>query len=273
MNLRQRYQAITGRPHPAPPDPVAPRPSSAWNPLFIDLTHDAVDWEALDQAERDFLLRLTALCRAGDEGAALSLLPLMMVKDDEQRLEEELRLTSFLWEEAKHVEIFRRFFAEVAPDSAQLGGHRSIAYCALVHDELPASLMRLRTDGTPAAQAEALAVYDLIVVGVLAETGYRAYAEWLGGGTRMPGMRDAVDHLSRDAAGHLEESVTRLTLMVAEHGGVRDVIERRTASLIGPALDVVEEVFGGRPGADACATRAALRLAHRLGRIGPSPSR
>jgi ribonucleoside-diphosphate reductase beta chain len=34
-----------------------------------------------------------------------------MVIAQEGRLEEEMFLTSFLWEEAKHVEFFSRFFA------------------------------------------------------------------------------------------------------------------------------------------------------------------
>jgi ribonucleoside-diphosphate reductase beta chain len=272
VNLRQRYQAITGRSFPEPaalPDVPAPLPGS-WNPRYIDLTRDAADWLELDPAEQEFLLGLIALCQAGDEGVALSLLPLMMVKDDEQRLEEELSLTSFLWEEAKHVEIFRRFFREVAPDAAPRGGHRTIAYCGLVHNELPAALQRLRQDASPAAQADALAAYDLIVVGMLAETGYRAYATWLDRGERMPGMRSAVEHLSRDASRHLEASVMRLAGMVAEHGAVvRDVIEHRTAMLLGPALDVIEEAFTGsaRPDAPAFAARAALRLEGRLTRI------
>jgi ribonucleoside-diphosphate reductase beta chain len=271
VNLRQRYQVLTGRTFPDVALPQEPLPlTGSWNPRYIDLATDAQDWQQLEPAEREFLLSLTALCQAGDEGVALSLLPLMMAKDDEQRLEEELSLTSFLWEEAKHAEIFRRFFKEVAPDAAPRGAHRTIAYCGLVHHELPAALQRLRTDASPVAQADALAAYDLIVVGMLAETGYRAYATWLDRGERMPGMRKAVEHLSRDASRHLDASVVRLAAMVAEHGEpVRDVIERRTAMLLGPALDVIEEVFTGavRADAQASAARAALRLEGRLTRI------
>jgi hypothetical protein len=64
--------------------------------------------------------------------------------------------------------------------------------------------------------------------------------------------------------------VVRLAAMVAEHGEpVRDVIERRTTMLLGPALDVIEEVFTGtvRADAQAFAARAALRLEGRLTRI------
>ena len=96
MNLRQRYLAITGRPHPVPAEPLAPLPPFGWNPEYIDLAQDAHDWAALNEAEREFPLRLLALCQAGDEGVALSLLPLMLVKDDEQRLEEELSLPAHI---------------------------------------------------------------------------------------------------------------------------------------------------------------------------------
>ena len=95
MNLRQRYQAITGRAHPAAPATPS-LPSNSWNPKYIDLAQDARDWASLDEAERESLLRLTALCQAGDEELALGLVPLLMVMAEEGRLEEELRLTSFL---------------------------------------------------------------------------------------------------------------------------------------------------------------------------------
>ena len=271
MTLRRRYRAAGRDDAALPPDNALT--SGGWNPRYIDLARDAEDWAALGAPERDFLLRLTALCRAGDEGATLSRLPKLLMEPDEERLEEELSLTSVMWEEARHVEIFRRFFAEVAPGSAREGGHRSIAYCKLVHDALPASLVRMRTEGTAEAQAEALAAYDLIVLGVLAETGYRAFAAWLDRTGGLPGMRSAVDHLTRDASRHVSEGVERMRALVAAHGDrIREVVERRARELLGPALDVVDEAFTAharsRFDANAFTAHAALRLDHRLKQIG-----
>ena len=80
-----------------------------WDPQSIDFTQDILDWQHLNDTEKESLLQLTALFQAGEECVTLDLLPLVMVIAREGRLEEEMFLTTFLWEEAKHTEFFRRF--------------------------------------------------------------------------------------------------------------------------------------------------------------------
>ena len=84
-----------------------------WNPTDIDLTQDQHDWQALQADEKDLLWRLTAMFQAGEEAVTLDLLPLIMVIAKEGRLEEEMFLTTFLFEEAKHTDFFNRFLDEV----------------------------------------------------------------------------------------------------------------------------------------------------------------
>ena len=71
------------------------------------------------------MLRLTSMFQAGEEAVVLDLLPLVAVVAAEGRLEEELYLTSFLWEEAKHVETFRRFLVRSARNK-QVEKHVSV---------------------------------------------------------------------------------------------------------------------------------------------------
>ena len=81
-----------------------------WNPADLDFSQDVLDWNNLADEEREILLRLTALFQAGEEAVTLDLLPLIMAIAKEGRLEEEMFLTTFLFEEAKHVDFFNRFF-------------------------------------------------------------------------------------------------------------------------------------------------------------------
>ena len=80
-----------------------------WDPQSIDFSQDILDWQRLKDTEKETLLQLTTLFQAGEECVTLDLLPLVMVIAQEGRLEEEMYLTTFLWEEAKHTEFFRRF--------------------------------------------------------------------------------------------------------------------------------------------------------------------
>jgi len=215
-----------------------------WDPRDIDLAPDARDWERLDDAQRDLLLRLTSLFQAGEESVTLDLLPLIMVIAQEGRLEEEMFLTSFLWEEAKHVEAFRRFFDEVAHDRSDLSRYHTPNYRRIFYDELPSAMGRLRSDASPVAQATASVTYNMIVEGVLAETGYRAYDALLQRNGIMPGMQQVIGHLRRDESRHIAYGIFLLSRLVAEHGDpVWDAIQRRLDELFEPAIGVVGEIF------------------------------
>src|SRR5947209_14623575 len=80
-----------------------------WDPRTIDFSQDMLDWQRCTDEGKEALVQLTALFQAGEEGVTLDLLPLMLIIAQEGRLEEEMFLTTFLWEEAKHTEFFRRF--------------------------------------------------------------------------------------------------------------------------------------------------------------------
>ncbi len=215
-----------------------------WDPSDIDLSQDRRDWERLRPPEQDFLLRLTSQFQAGEEAVTLDLLPLVAVIAGEGRLEEEIYLTSFLWEEAKHVDLFRRFFDEVAGRRDDLGHYQGPCYRQLFYEELPEALGRLRHDASPVAQARASVTYNLIVEGVLAETGYHTYYRTLRANGLMPGMQKAVDHLKRDESRHLAYGVYLLSRLVAAHGEpVWAAIQERMQALLGPSLGLVNEAF------------------------------
>ncbi|MCB1056074.1 MAG: R2-like ligand-binding oxidase [Acidobacteria bacterium] len=215
-----------------------------WDPRAIDFSRDADDWRRLDDGQREVLLHLTTLFQAGEESVTLDLLPLIQVIAEEGRLEEEMYLTSFLWEEAKHVELFRRFLDEVAGGPGDLSRFFSDSYHTIFGEELPTALGRLRHDPSPVAQAEASVTYNMIVEGVLAETGYHAYGEMLKRNGLMPGMQRAVDLLRRDESRHMAYGVYLLSRLVAEHGDpVWEAIEGRLGELLAPAVGIIHEIF------------------------------
>jgi ribonucleoside-diphosphate reductase beta chain len=215
-----------------------------WDPAEIDLSQDARDWRRLEADEKDVILRLTALFQGGEESVTMDLLPLMMVVAAEGRLEEEMYLTSFLWEEAKHVEAFRRFLDEVADEHGDLSRYHGPSWTRIFAGELPGAMDRLRADASPAAQAAASVTYNMIVEGVLAETGYHAYDSLLRRNGIMPGMQRVVASIRRDESRHIAYGIFLLSRLLAEHGDpVWQVIETRLGELLQPALGVVAEVF------------------------------
>ena len=121
-----------------------------WDPRAIDFTQDKLDWQNCTTNQKETLLSLTALFQAGEESVTLDLLPLIMVIAQEGRLEEEMFLTTFLWEEAKHTEFFRRFLDEVAEEHSDLSRYHSPSYRKLFYEELPQTMHALLSDPSSA---------------------------------------------------------------------------------------------------------------------------
>ena len=219
-----------------------------WNPSDIDFAQDRVDWRTLKPDEQDVLLRLTSLFQAGEESVTLDILPLIDVIAQEGRLEEQLYLTSFLWEEAKHVEVFRRFFDNVAELSGDLTHFHSASYQRIFGEELPAAMGRLRTDRSPVAQARASVTYNMIVEGVLAETGYHVYHQILTARGIMPGMQRVAALLKADESRHLAYGIFLLSRLVVEHGDdVWRAIAVRMDELLPSAIEIINESFAAYP--------------------------
>ena len=246
--MSRKFQSLSpqGLDHRLPPMTLwrKAKKHGIWDPQSIDLSRDAEDWQRCSDREKEVLLHLTCLFQAGEESVTLDLLPLIQVIAEEGRLEEEMYLTSFLWEEAKHVEAFRRFLDEVVGSGEDFSRFESPSYQNIFHQELPDALRRLRTDSSPVAQAEASVTYNMIVEGVLAETGYHAYYTMLAENDLMPGMQKIVGHLKNDESRHMAYGVFLLSRLVAEHGDeVWQAVEQRMSSLLPVAIGVVNEIF------------------------------
>ncbi len=216
-----------------------------WDPRDIDFSQDREDWESAKTLEQEVLLHLTSLFLGGEESVTDDLLPLMMAVADEGRLEEEMYLSTFLFEEAKHVEVFRRFFDEVVGYTGDLTRFHGEHYRAIFDDALPAAMNRLRVDPSPKNQAIASATYNMIAEGVLAETGYHAYFTTLEERGMMPGMQEVARLLKQDESRHMAYGVYLLSRLVAEHGDpVWEAIEETMAELLPHATGMIEEIFG-----------------------------
>jgi len=215
-----------------------------WNPAEIDFTQDKTDWQMLSEREQDLLLRLTSQFQGGEESVTLDLLPLLQVMGEEGRIEEELFLTAYLWEEAKHVEGFDRVLREVMQADGTQEAYFGDAYQQVFFHVLPEAMNRLRTDRSVTVQAEALVTYQMIVEGVLAETGYHGYYTALADRDIMPGLRTMIQHIQRDESRHIGYGLFVLSRLVAEHGdAVWDVIEARMQALMPLCLQQITKTL------------------------------
>lgn len=216
-----------------------------WNPSDIDFTRDRADWLRLNARQQDLILRLTTLFQGGEESVTEDILPLLLAISREGRLEEEMYLTTFLFEEAKHLEFFRRFLDEVvgAENLGDLRRFENAPYRLIICEELPRAMRALLHDPSPAAQLRASATYNLVVEGTLAETGYRGYYAMLESADLLPGLRAGIGLLKRDESRHISYGVHLLERLVAADHALWPELESRMSDLLEPALGVVRGLF------------------------------
>jgi ribonucleoside-diphosphate reductase beta chain len=214
-----------------------------WNPSDIDLSQDRSDWAALQPDEKDLILRLLAMFVAGEEAVTLDLLPLIRVIAREGRLEEEMFLTTFLFEEAKHTDFFRRFLDEVSIAATDLSRYHTDNYRQIFYEALPAALSTLEADPSPSAQVRASVTYNMVVEGVLAETGYHAFFSMLERNDLMPGLRKGISLLKQDESRHIAYGVYLLSRLVAEHPEEWDTLDAQMNSLLPFAIGVIGDAF------------------------------
>lgn len=214
-----------------------------WNPSDIDFTVDREQWNELDKKEQGLIIHLSGLFMAGEEAVTSDLLPLMAVVAKEGRIEEEIYLTSFLWEEAKHTEFFSLFVKEVIQTQPDFEKYHGPFYRELFYKKLPQALNNLYRDSSPLAQLKASATYNIIVEGTLAETGYEAFFKMLDERDLLPGLRKGITLLKQDESRHIAFALYFIDRIMQENSDLQQPFEDEVEILLDDATNMIFEIF------------------------------
>lgn len=215
-----------------------------WDPAGIDFSRDRADWESLTERERDYATRLCAQFIAGEESVTQDIQPFMSAMRAEGRLGDEMYLTQFAFEEAKHTQVFRLWLDAVGV-SEDLHGYLDDlpAYREIFFDRLPDALGMLAADPSPAAQVRASVTYNHVVEGMLALTGYFAWHKICVDRGILPGMQELVHRIGDDERRHMAWGTFTCRRHVAADDANWSVFEARMNELIPIALRLTEEGF------------------------------
>ena len=112
-----------------------------WNPADIDFGKDGPDWQTLSDEERRSATYLCAQFVAGEEAVTQDIQPFMRAMAAEGRFGDEMYLTQFCFEEAKHPAVFRLWLDAVGVTEDL---HRYVennpGYRAIFYEALPVAL-------------------------------------------------------------------------------------------------------------------------------------
>lgn len=216
-----------------------------WDPADIDYSQDRKDWESMPEELRVGVAIGACGFMVGEEAVTLDILPLVRAISDEGRLEETIFLTSFVLEEAKHVDFFRTWFDAVGFDPRTApeinpGGNGQTGYQGGAQDifggELQRVMTRLDTDRSPEAFLDAGITYNQFIEGVAAIAGYKGWSKFFEGFQVLPGLQEGLSLIQRDERRHIAYGTYMCRRIIAAHPELWEFVERRWAELTGPFL-------------------------------------
>jgi len=215
-----------------------------WNPQDIDYTQDKLDWAAMSEREKNLVRRGIGLFLSGEAFVTHDLAPLLVaLRHEGGHLEEEMFITTQLFEESKHVEFFADVQDQVIGEVLNLDHLAGENYRTLFEKELGTALGLLLTDHSREAQAQAVATYHIVIEGVLAETGYYGIFTALKKKNLMPGLLSGLELVQRDEARHIAFGLHLLARLVKDDPALWDMIEMRINTLLPVAQGIFLELL------------------------------
>ncbi|QLK24821.1 ribonucleoside-diphosphate reductase [Natrinema zhouii] len=227
-----------------------------WDPGEIDLEADVenllVYIDASGSYDREsWYGMLTGIAKfgAGEDAVTEDLAPLGTVLDD---IDDQLFLTTQLYEEAKHADFFDRYWRDVVwAVEDELGWERSNPrherwfndpYVELF-DRNRKAQFRLLEEDTPENRAKAYCHYHLTVEGILAQTGYYGMQTSYGGEfedlPHLPGLVQGFTKIRSDEGRHVGFGMNQLKKLIAE--GVDPAIIEETVEELLPLVQGITE--------------------------------
>ncbi|WP_254840069.1 ribonucleoside-diphosphate reductase [Natronomonas marina] len=207
--------------------------------------------DALGETEFEDLMQTLALFGAGEEAVTEDLAPLMLAVDD---IDDQMFVSSQIYEEAKHTQFFDRYWREVVHPVADAKGFERVAptdqrffpdgYVELF-DRTEDAMERLLTDDTPENRVKAYSHYHLVVESVLAQTGYYGITSALSprGSDAVPtgdfphveGLVEGISYIRSDEGRHVGFGMQKVQHHLAEDG-VDEAVVRDTLQDLMPLV-------------------------------------
>jgi len=209
-----------------------------WDPADIDFSQDAIDWQEMSEEERTLVALSARGFMVGEEAVTLDIVPLLRCMSDLGRLEDTMYLAMFAMEEAKHTEMFRRWFDAVGLDPASLDD-LVLARQAAAGERRPGVfdgaltrvMRRLDTDKSPQAILDASIIYNQLVEGVMAIAGYQRWDQTFRRIGKLPGLEAGLKLTQRDERRHIAYGTYLGRRVLAENPELWEWLEKRWAKL------------------------------------------
>jgi ribonucleoside-diphosphate reductase beta chain len=217
-----------------------------WRTQDLDFTQDRIDWhERIPDDERYARMYGLSSFFIGEQRVAEELGPMMRACPDEEM---RIFLCTQIADEARHVEFFNRFYAEVGVlEAGDLKGrlqetseHLNPEFTELFDRALKDRVDRLGAEPEDLETlVEAITIYHMVIEGMLALTGQHFIIEYNEQQGTLPAFVEGFLNVSRDEHRHVAFGARFLRDMANRDSRYMDAIQRA----MGDALPLAEGVL------------------------------
>ena len=230
-----------------------------WLTQELDFSQDRVDWhERIDPEERFQRMYGLSAFFIGEQRVTDELGPIMRAAPTE---EQRIFLSTQIADEARHVRFFDRFYSEVGVYDGSDGladrllrteEHLNQSFKRLFDEMLKERVDRLAAEPEDTERlVESVALYHMIIEGVLALTGQHFIIDYNERQGTLPGFVEGFTKVARDEHRHIAFGTRFLTDMAREDEKYRKAIQRTLAEalpvtdgVLDPPWDPDEDRFG-----------------------------
>ena len=222
--------------------------------------------DALGEAEFEDLMQTLALFGAGEESVTEDLAPLLVALED---INDQMFISSQIYEEAKHTQFFDRYWREVVFPVAEARDFERVAptdqrffpdgYVELF-ERTETAMERLLANDTPENRVRAYCHYHLVVESVLAQTGYYGITSSVSPRgdddvatddlPHLEGLVEGISYIRSDEGRHVGFGMQQVQTHLAEDGVDEQVVRDTLQELmpfVAETVNATDEVVDPMP--------------------------
>jgi ribonucleoside-diphosphate reductase beta chain len=215
-----------------------------WRTQDIDFTQDKKDWWGFPEEERFQRMYGLSSFFIGEQKVAEELGPMMRAAPTEEM---RIFLCTQIADEARHVQMFNRFYEEVGVLKSttlqerleETSEHLNPKFHVLFDELLKSRVDTLARDpGDVETLVEAITLYHMIIEGMLALTGQHFIITYNEENNTLPGFVEGFNKIARDEHRHVAFGARFLREMAQQDDRYMEAMQRMLVEA-GPAADGV----------------------------------
>lgn len=233
------------RERPSPLDLYNRWEAQNWKVADLDFSQDVEHWNLLFPEIKEELARTFTLFFIGEQAVTDTLSPLITGAPDEAN---RVFLATQIVDEARHTIFFKRFFEEVIGISgglsavlASLRPGAVAGFKRIFDEELVEATDRVRLNPRDVVGwVRGIAIYHLLIEGMLALTGQKYLLRIFRDLGIMPGFRSGFTAIARDESRHVNYGVGAIRQKITEDPKLADEVADAVFGILEAAVKTIE---------------------------------